>query len=246
MAGLESHQGVLHTIKAWLYPNYLQHAEGKYMARARAETPLSVENVCASATTRGGAEINYETMVEAVRLYMAEAMYQLADGFSVNNGYYSIHPSIKGGFDSTAIDPERNKPDFNFRKGRGMRELLEHTSVTIEGVAPIEAYIGEVQDVASQSGDALTPEGMFIIEGSRIKIDGTAEANGVYFVNKADSERTKVTGHFAENLPSRLVLQIPALAAGVYRLEILTQFSGSGTPLKASRTIGYDADLTVQ
>jgi hypothetical protein len=51
MAGLETHQGVLHTIKAWLYPNYLKHVEGRYLARAKAETPLPVENICASATT---------------------------------------------------------------------------------------------------------------------------------------------------------------------------------------------------
>jgi glutamine synthetase type III len=40
---------VLHRIKAKLYPNYLGKGEGAYIARSKAEAPLSIEDICASA-----------------------------------------------------------------------------------------------------------------------------------------------------------------------------------------------------
>jgi hypothetical protein len=248
MSGLEAHQGVLHTIKAWLYPNYLRNVEGKYVARAKAETPLSIENICASATTRGGVELNYEAMVEAVKLYYGEAMYQLADGFSVDNGYYSIRPAIKGAFEhaESPIDLEKNRIDFTFQKRKGMRELLKYITVKLQGIAQTEAYIGEIEDVSTQSvDDALSPGGVLIITGYKIKIDGPDADNGVYFIDASSGARTKVTSHFVENLPSRLVIQIPALGAGIYHLEISTQFSGNAKYIKAPRIVNYGADLTV-
>ncbi|MDR3131317.1 MAG: hypothetical protein LBU18_07190 [Treponema sp.] len=41
MAGLEQLRNVLHVIRAWLYPNYLEHG-GKYIARARTEKTLAI------------------------------------------------------------------------------------------------------------------------------------------------------------------------------------------------------------
>jgi hypothetical protein len=222
--------------------------EGKYIARAKAETPLSIENICASATTRGGAEVSYETMVESVRFYYAEAMYQLADGFAVDNGYYSVHPTIKGAFETaeSPIDPEKNKIDFTFQKRKGMRELLKYIAVKLQGVAQTEAFVGEAQDVSTQSiDDALTPGGALVINGYKIKIEGPDSENGVYFIDASSGARTKVASYFVENHPSRVIVQTPALAPGVYHIELITQYAGSATHLKAPRAVGYAADLTV-
>ena len=248
MAGLEAHLGVLHTIKAWLYPNYFQHVEGKFIARAKAETPLSIENICASATTRGGADVTYDTMVEAVKLYYGETMYQLADGFSINNGYYSIHPAIKGAFENAEshIDPEKNKVDFTFQKRKGMRDLLQHISIQLQGVAQTDAFIGDVQDILSQSvDDVLTPGGALAVNGFKIKVEGPNADNGLYFIEATTGTRTKITTHFIENHPSRVVILIPAFAPGVYHLEIRTQHSGNSTFLKAPRVVEFAPDLTV-
>ncbi|MDR1398531.1 MAG: DUF4469 domain-containing protein [Treponema sp.] len=248
MAGLEAHQGILHTIKAWLYPNYFQHVDGKFIARAKAETPLSVENVCASATTRGRANVSYETMVEAVRLYYSEAMYQLADGFSVNNGYYSIHPTIKGAFENaeSPMDPEKNKIDFTFQKRKGMRDLFQYITVQLQGLAQTDAFIGDVLDIITQSvDDTLTPGGVIAVNGYKIKVDGPDVDNGFYFIEDASGTRTKMATYFVENRPSRVVVLTPALAAGVYHIEIRTQYSGSVSPLKTPRVVGYAPGLTV-
>ena len=93
--------------------------------------------------------------------------------------------------------------------------------------------------------ETLTPGGIFTLAGYKIKIAGEHPDCGVYFVNTAaPSQRARVTGHLADNTAGRIVGMIPALAAGQWQVEAVTQFSGSGsTSLKAPRTIRYAARL---
>jgi hypothetical protein len=246
MAGLEELKNVLHVIRAWLYPNYLDHG-GKFIARAKTEKTLSVEQVCTEAVTRGGSDLNYDTMVDAVKAYFDEAVYQLADGFSVENDYFSIHPKIGGTFDhaDAKADREKNPVDFTFRKRQELRDVLSRISVEIEGAAESSAYIAEALDVASGTSDEkLTSGGVLTLLGSRIKIAGEDPSCGLYLV-QPEGTALKVTGNFVENHPTRLSAQLPALAAGTYRVRVVTQYSSSSTLLKEPRQIDYGADLTV-
>jgi hypothetical protein len=70
---------------------------------------------------------------------------------------------------------------------------------------------------------------------------------GVYFVSAENpARRVKVAGHLAENAASKLIGIIPAgLAAGVYTLEVVTQYAHGGTLLKEPRTIVFAGRLTV-
>jgi hypothetical protein len=47
------------------------------------------------------------------------------------------------------------------------------------------------------------------------------------------------------NNPSELIIVIPALSAGEYKIEIFTQFSGGGTMLKEPRNATLEKVLTV-
>jgi hypothetical protein len=77
---------IMHRIRAKLYPNYLHGVEGGvYRPHG---SPLSIKDVCAAAKNRGGFTGNYENLVEHVKIYLDEAAYQLAGGFSVQNGTY--------------------------------------------------------------------------------------------------------------------------------------------------------------
>jgi hypothetical protein len=247
MQGLQSHVGILHTIKAWLYHNHFQHVEGKYVARTKAEYPLSVENVCASATTRGGSKIDYDIMVEAVQAYFTEAAYQLADGFSVANTYFAIHPRIGGTFESaqSPIDPTRNKIDLNFQKRKALRDLLAYIKVDIQGVAETDGYIDLIRDINTGStDDTITSNGVISIEGYKVKITGDTGV-GLFFTNVDTGAEDKFMGHFVVNAPSKLVLQLPDYAAGTYRIQIRTRYSGSSTDLKELRVIDYPNEVTV-
>jgi hypothetical protein len=246
MAGLEQLRNVLHVIRAWLYPNYLEHG-GRYIARTRTEKTLSVAQVCAEAVTRGGSDLNYDTMVDAVNAYFDEAFYQLADGFSVENDFFSVHPKIGGTFDHAdgKVDPEKNPVDVAFRKRQALREALTHITVEIEGAAESGAYIAEVRDIASGTTDErLTSNGVVTVLGSRIKIAGEDPSCGLYIV-AADGTAQKVTGNLVENQRSHLSAQLPVLAAGTYRVRIITQYTGGSSLLKEARQIDYDVDFAV-
>jgi hypothetical protein len=61
----------------------------------------------------------------------------------------------------------------------------------------------------------------------------------VWFISQADSER------FGINRAAELVDTIPALTAGAYKLEIVTQFSSGSFLLKEPRTVTLPVILTV-
>ncbi|MDR0550762.1 MAG: hypothetical protein LBG72_01955 [Spirochaetaceae bacterium] len=97
MAVMNDVTEVLHKIEAKLYPNYLGKGGGAYVARSKAEAPLSIEDICASAKNRGGFTGQYEDLVEHTHVFINEMIYQLLDGFSVQvGGYFSLHTRIGG------------------------------------------------------------------------------------------------------------------------------------------------------
>jgi hypothetical protein len=249
MAVINNVTEVLHRIRARLYPNYLHGIDGAYIARTDDEASLSIDQVCAALKNRGGFTGNYQDLVEYVHQFFDEAAYQLCDGFSVNTGYFSLHPRIGGTWQSELehYDPAKHPIRFSFRALKPLRDLASHIEVLIEGVVETAGFIAEITDVTTEAlNETLTPGGMFAIDGHKIKIAGDLADCGVYFVNTAaPAQRVQVTGHLADNTASRIVGMIPALTAGQWHVEVVTQFSGSGTPLKTPRTARLAAVLTV-
>ncbi|MDR1324642.1 MAG: DUF4469 domain-containing protein [Treponema sp.] len=247
MAGLEEVRNVLHVIRARLYHNYLEYG-GKFIAHTKTDKTLNVNQICAEAVTRGGSSLNYDTMVDAVNAYFDEAFYQLADGFSVENDYFSIHPKIGGTFDHTDAKPDKKKNpvEFTFRKRQKLRDIISRITVEIEDVVENLAYIAEVLDVASGTVDErLTSGSVLTVLGRRIKITGNDPSCGLYLVNVADGSTIKVIGNLVDNQRNRISTQLPVLAPGTYRIRILTQFSGGGTFLKEPHHIDSMVDLAV-
>jgi hypothetical protein len=241
---------VLHTIKAWLYDNPLTENPNDLSARVSAERTLSVRDICESAVVRGGADINVAAMEHAVELFNKEMGYRLCDGFSVNTGWYIAGVHVKGVFASPTdpFDPARHTVTTEFHQGAELRRELAAVTVSILGKAESGFFIAQVTDVRSLSvNDLLTPGRNARISGGKLKIAGNSADNGVYFVNEATSERVKVeAADIVENKPAELLVVVPALAAGTYRLEVTTQYSGSGGKvLDKPRTAAFDRPLTV-
>jgi hypothetical protein len=250
MAIISNVNEVLHRIRVKLYPNYLPRVEGAYIARTDNEASLSVEQVCAALKNRGGFTGNYDDLVEYVKQFFDEAAYQLCDGFSVNTGYYSIHPNVGGTFNAVneAHDKEKHPVSFRFRTLAALRSLAERIDVEVEGLADVQGYIDEFIDITTEAvNETATPGGMFSISGHKIKVVGEDPACGMYFVSQGDSpQEVKVAGHLAENTGSKVIGVIPSLTAGEWKAVIKTQFSGSGsTILKAPRVIESFFTLTV-
>jgi hypothetical protein len=109
-------------------------------------------------------------------------------------------------------------------------------NVNILGKAESGFFIGEVTDLRTGSvNDLLTPGRNAKISGGKLRVEGTDPAYGVYFVNEQGGARVKVDpADIVENVNAHLLIVIPALPAGTYRLEVTTLYTGSkGKPLNS-------------
>jgi hypothetical protein len=248
MAVINNPTEVLHRIRAKLYPNYLPGVSGEYIARTDDEASLDIEQVCAALKNRGGSTAQYDDLVEHVRQFFNEAAYQLCDGFSVNTGYFSVHPRIGGTFSAASEGhTEHGHPiNFSFRTRQPLRDLTKYIEVFIEGVAAVQGFIDEVIDVDPGAvNETLTPGGQFVVTGHKIKVAGTDPGVGLYFVPQGGGSPVKVTTPLAENSTSKIIGIIPALGAGGYTVEVRTQFSSGSTLLKEVRVVRFETVLTV-
>jgi Domain of unknown function (DUF4469) with IG-like fold/DNA-binding domain len=187
-------------------------------------------------------------MEHATELFLKEMAYQLCDGYSINTGYFMANTTIRGVFDSPSetFNKDKHSIIFQFNQGEKLRAEIPNIEVNILGIAEASAVILQVTDVKSGSvNDLLTPGRNLKIVGSKIKVTGDDASVGVYFVDATTQERTKVEqSDIVTNNPSEVMVVIPELAAGIYTIEVLTQYSGSQS-LKEPRTATLDKQLTV-
>jgi hypothetical protein len=147
---------------------------------------------------------------------------------------------------STAFDPAAHKITCDMTPSTELRANLEEVGVEVLGIKESGAFIGLVTDAATGKTDGtITAGDDIIIEGDKIRVAPDGEAGlGVFFVS-ADGTETAVTHRLMQNDPKKVVARVPALAAGMYTLKIVTQFSNSAILLKQPRTIEYAQMLTV-
>ena len=241
---------VMHRIRVKLYPNYLPGQEKTFIARTNSEATLNVEEICAALRDRGGFTGNYNDLLEYVKQFNDEAAYQLCDGYTVTNGYYSVYPNLGGTFKKThePPDPQKNPLTFRFRPLSALRNLAQHIHVEVEGLADSDAYIDEFTDTDNNETNSLfTPGNLFSLTGNKIKIAGDDPSVGMYFVDKENPSTPVKVDRLNDNSPSKLAGLIPDYipGTGVFKIEIRTQFSGSNKLLKTPRVITSDFELEI-
>ncbi len=227
---------ILHRIKAYLYDNVLtKDNPNDFIARTVSERSL---NVTAAA------------MEHVTELFLKEMAYQLCDGYSINTGYFTAGTLIRGVFDSPSetFNSDKHTILFQFNQGEKLRAEIPNIEINILGVADASSIILQVTDIKSGTvNDLLTPGRNLKISGNKIKIAGENPANGIFFVNTSTSARTQVEiNDIVTNNPSELIVIIPVLTAGTYRLEVVTQYAGGSNLLKKPRTTELKKDLTVE
>ena len=241
---------ILHKIKAYLYDNVLtKDNPNDFIARTVSERSLNVKQICEAAVNRGGADVTAAAMEHATELFLKEMAYQLCDGFSVNAGYFTAGTQIRGVFDSPteSFNSQKHNILFQFNQGEKLRAEIPNIEINILGVADASSIILQVKDIKSGTvNDILTPGRNLKVNGSKIKVAGDNPANGIFFVNTTDNSRTQVEAtDVVVNNPSELIVIIPALATGIYTLEVVTQYTSNSTLLKEPRTAAFDKSLTV-
>lgn len=151
-------------------------------------------------------------------------------------------------FDSKTekFDSKKHSVLFQFNQGELLRNEIPTIEVEVMGVAEVGSFIGQVTDVKTGTiNEMLTPNRNLKISGSKLKLAGENPAVGIYFINQATNESVKVeASDIVTNSPSELLIVIPQLAAGSYRLEVVTQYAVSSL-LKEPRKTEFEKILTV-
>jgi hypothetical protein len=134
---------VMHRVRVNLYHNHLPGVKGAYIARTDDEASLNVEQVCTALKNRGGFTGNYDDLVGHVNQFFDESAYQLCDGFSVRNDYFSLHPKIGRTFDAVneGVSAEEHPLTFAFRTRIPLRNLAKHIEILVEGVADVRGTL---------------------------------------------------------------------------------------------------------
>jgi hypothetical protein len=231
----------MHKMRVRLYPNHLPGSEKTFIARTSNEASVTLEDICAAMKNRGGYEGSYEDAVQTVRYFHKEMGYQLCDGFSVNTGYYSIHPNIGGTFqsDNEGADPKKHPVTFRFHSLKTLRNLYNDIDVIVEGYADTHGDISEFIDYDEDSVNSLyAPGDQFAIIGNKIKVAGDSPEIGIFFVPVDDPSKAVKVSRIAENYPSKITGITPQTGRPHNRIEIRTRFACSGAILlKTARII---------
>ena len=242
-------ENVFHTIKANLYENFLTDNPDDFSAKVISERTLGVREICTMAIKRGGAPSTVDAMEVNATLFLKEMAYQMMDGFAVNTGYFTANAQVRGVFNNRneAFNPKKHSVLFRFNQGDLLRKEIPNIQVQVMGVGETGIIISHVVDSKTGSvNDLLTPGGVLKIKGGKLKIAGDHPEVGVFFEDEAANRTQVEMNDIIMNKPAELMVQIPALPAGKYRLAIRTQFSGSSTLLKDVRVNIYEKVLTVE
>jgi hypothetical protein len=220
-----------------------------FYAKVISERTLDIDDICDSSVGRGNAPTTKEAMKINVELFFKEMCYLLKDGFSVNLGYFIVTLCIKGVFRGIRdrFDRSRHSLYFLFTQGEILRREVSDVEVEITGTGDAGTLILEVVDVKTGLvNDRITPDRNLRIKGSKLKLAGDNPNVGVYFINEATGEIIKVEAdEIVDNKPSELVIVTPQLSAGLYLIQVTTQFSSGSALLKEPRTVIFDKTLTI-
>ncbi len=235
-------------MKVLLYDNKLTADKlNDLVARVLNERTATVRDICREAVNRGGADMSAAAIEHGTNLFLQEMAYQLCNGYSVNTGWFTASAHIRGTFDDPkeTFDPSKHTISFDFQQGALLRAEAVNIDVAVLGVADSGLEVTRVLDVKSGSiNDRVTQNYNLRITGQKLKIAGDHPDVGVWFVQDNGNGLKVDPSDLVTNNPSELVIVVPTMVPGEYKLKIVTQFSGSNL-LKEPRSFVFDKPLTV-
>ncbi|MDR2126527.1 MAG: DUF4469 domain-containing protein [Prevotellaceae bacterium] len=228
-----------------LHENVLTDRKDDYSAKTHPKVSYNKEEFIDLMLQRG--TLMTKTDALAVLNNIEEtAAYVISNGGTLNLPLFHTGFSISGVFEGStdSFDPHRHHLHVNISKGTLLRAIEQDVKLTKVNTASPHPQILEVKDsVSGKIDEALTAGGAVEIDGVNIKISGDSHLCGLYFVDENGAETKALT--LIHNKPSTVLALIPMLAAGNYRVKIVTQYTGSYN-WKTPKTTVFGATLQVQ
>ncbi|MDR1454612.1 MAG: DUF4469 domain-containing protein [Tannerella sp.] len=234
-------------LKAWLRKNELTPNPNDMMAVVSPVGKINKSGLI-DAIMEEGIELKRETIEDIVTRYNRVAASFSARGWNVDTGLVYLRAIITGVFFGKKFDPEKNGIYVSATQGVEIRKELADTEVEILGEQADLMHIFQVINMQTKAADGTLTRGRNVeVEGSYLKLMGSDPSVGVYLENVDSGTEYKFEEEFIViNHPSKLMLLVPpGLDAGMYRLKVVTQFTGSNKLLTAPRQTVFGQELTV-
>jgi hypothetical protein len=184
------------------------------------------------------------SVLEAEKQVVADI---IAEGGAVNTELFNAFPSVSGVFNTPdePFDPTKHKIRINLHPGVVLRSAVSQVKPKRIAAVLTGTVITSATDLKTGSvNGTLTPGRDVKLSGAKLKIAGDEADVGLYFVPEAGGAVKVDLSDIVVNNPSELIAVIPPLAAGTYRVRIVTQYT-HGKPLKVPHTCLFDKPLTV-
>lgn len=232
----------------WLIDNPLTEDPTDSTFSVKSGTMLTIEDIARQLVSEG-TEFKLETLIDILNRGDRIIQNALISGTPVGTGVFYAYPSVSGVWygATDTFDEHRHRIGINFQPAAALRESLKTVGTEVLGIASTGPIVSTVTDHWTQEVNTLlTPGEDAIVKGRNLRIEGDKEGVGIRFVRLDDGSATGVEiRRLTVNNPSTLQFRIPALTPGDYWLEITTQYSSGGTPVKEPRTLRFDKVLNV-
>ncbi|REH47455.1 uncharacterized protein with Ig-like fold DUF4469 [Tenacibaculum gallaicum] len=222
-------------MKYYLSENRLTD-EANYVARVLTERTINQDELIEKMLSKRNL-VSKTDIVAVLNSYYEEIIESIEEGDNINLPIVNIGYSISGVFDTEedSFNPDVHKLHVNLNSGKLINEVKE--DIPLQKItAPITStLINNCKDIISQTTNTtITSNGLFELNGVRLKVDGDKDEVGLYFVAE-DGTEIKVQ-YLAQNSFKRVIGQAPTLATGTYKIRIKTQATNnSGQFLKEVR-----------
>ncbi|WP_251619948.1 DNA-binding domain-containing protein [Odoribacter lunatus] len=228
-----------------LYDNILTSDPNDYSGRVNITGTVRNADIAARIVAER-TEYRKETIEHILNLADQKKIEAIAQGKSLVDGVGQYLLNVSGSFIGTqpVFDPKVHKFGVTYTPGKLLQEAMKKLSARLQ-IAQVGPAINDITDsTTGKVSEMLTPGGPAIITGSGILLKGDDPAVGVYFKPDGEGEAKKVDLVIA-NTKSQIIISIPTLAPGQYRLSVTTQAGANYQILKTPRTYEFPILLTV-
>lgn len=167
----------------------------------------------------------------------------LIEGYAVTGKLGTLLPSVTGMWSFDRTEPSeraRNEATVRYIMSPRMKESLSdplfHGTVAQKATPHIDRV--ENVDADEEGREEWHVKDLLIIHGRFLLMNGDAPERGLYFVEEGTGRVTLRIDpeDFRKNTRTEIMIRVPALAAGRYRLRVISQCTTSPRPLKQPKT----------
>ena len=229
-----------------LYDNVLTEKVGDFSAKVpitgTERNPQIAQRIVNERT-----EYRLETIINILDLADQKKIDAIAEGKSVIDGVGQYLLNLSGAFEgeSPVFDALKHKFGVTFTPGKAVFDALKKLIPDFR-LAKTGPVINSITDSTTNTvNETLTSGAPAIISGASLMIKGDDPSVGIYFTaDTAGSTPVKVP-LIVTNTISQIIVQLPQLADGQYRLSVTTQAGANYKMLKEPRSYQFPILLTV-